>query len=48
MSSYSCTNQCAFLSRLLSKEAKFSQLTDSCFVTSEKKYKIWSDTLESK
>lgn len=37
MSSYGHTNQCVFLSRLLSKETKFSQLTDSCFVTSGKK-----------
>lgn len=45
MSSYNHTNQCVFL-RLLSKETRFSQLTDGCFVTSEKKYKIWSYTLE--
>lgn len=46
VSSYSRANQCVFLSRLLSKEKRFSQLTDSCFITSEKKYKTWSDTLE--
>lgn len=33
LSAYGRTNQCAFLSRLLSKEMKFSQLTDSYFVT---------------
>lgn len=46
MSSHDRTNQSVFLRRLLSKETRFSQLTDGCFVTSEKKYEIWSDMLE--